>query len=112
MAVADLAQRAAPFVRSALDDDDLKERLQAAATAGRSVVRGVSARRQPPPRTLARRTGDALTAAGSAVVALSRVDEPAPKRRGRGLLALILAGGVAAAVIRVAQRPAETSHVG
>lgn len=110
MAVADLAQRAAPFVRSALDDDDLKQRLQAAATAGRSVTRGVSARRQPPPRTLARRTGDALTAAGSAVVALSRVDEPAPKRRGRKLVALVLTAGVVAAVVRVAQQPGEAPH--
>jgi hypothetical protein len=87
MTVTDLAQRAAPLMRNALDDEE----------------RGVHARRQPPPRTLLQRAGEALQASGQAIIALSHVEKPRPKRRGRKLLALVVAGAGAAGIAPVAR---------
>ena len=98
MAVSDATRRAAPLLRSALDDDDVKEQLTRAARSAAATLR---ARGKEPAPTLLQRAGSTISQSGQALVALGQSQEK-PRRRGRKLLAVALAAGVVWAVARVA----------
>lgn len=99
MASIDNLQRAGGYLRSALDDDDLREQVREAFRSGRKVKTGVTGRRTATPKTLIDGAGKTLSATSGAVLALGRVQEPpARSTRGRTLTALVIAGGMVAAV--------------
>jgi hypothetical protein len=113
VAITDIAQRAAPFVESVLEDSDFRERVQAAGQAGRSAI--VNARKGKPKRTVVQRAGVAVREAGSALVAISRVSQreqrKAKRRSAAGLLPVALAGSAAAgAAIALRSRSSQSSQ--
>jgi hypothetical protein len=103
MALADIAQRAAPVVQGVLEDDEVRDRLQRAAVAGREAVVRSRSRRRSRRRSGLGRAGDALRESGQALVAVSQRGAKRRQRRRRRVLApvVVLAGaGAAAAVAR------------
>lgn len=95
----DNLQRAGAYLQSALDDDDLRKQVREAFRSGRKVKRGATGRNKADPKALIDRAGKTLSATSAAALALGRVEEPpARSTRGRTLAALVIAGGMVAAV--------------
>jgi hypothetical protein len=106
--LSDISARAAPLVRTVLEDDDVKDHLGRAATAGRGAVARARSSRAPARWSALARVGEAVRETGQALVALS--DAKAKRRRARRrrlVVPAVLAGGAAAAVAAVLRRSAD-----
>jgi hypothetical protein len=108
--MSDISARATPLVRTVLEDDDVKDHLARAATAGRGALARARSSRAPARRSALTRAGEAVRETGQALVALG--DATAKRRRGRRrrlVVPAILAGGAAAAVATMRRRRADTT---
>lgn len=106
MANDDVLQTAGRYLQAAFEDDDLRKQVRSALRSSRKLESGLRSRRKPPPQTLVQRAGDSLRASGAALSALREVEPEPESHPGRTVVALLVMGGLVAAV--AAQKTNET----
>jgi hypothetical protein len=108
--LSDISARATPLVRMVIEDDEVKDHMGRAASAGRAAVLRARSPKPSARQAALARAGEAVRETGQVLVALSDARGRRRRRRRRRVVGPVILVGAAAAAVAAALRQSGDSN--